>query len=321
MDSVGKRLTKARLARGLSVEEVAHSTRIRPDKILALEDGDYSRFGGNAYAKGFLILYSRFLKVDVDDEARFLEAPRTISVSDYQYLSNNAHLSLKPERDTPSLRLGRQERPSAVPLVAIALLATVVIAAYYVVLQFQRLDPHSSSPAKPTTTAPANVSEPAPATPAATPNQNIQPPTKAATDEQLEAAPKPAAPTKAAAQNETGAAALQPPVPLQTPIPDASFLADSPASQPQAAPTKGIPSMVVSGEDIAIGVKRKTRVNVYRDDHSSRPIFSDFLYPGDSPLKLPRKGTRFFIETQDPSAVEVRRNGALFAFQPGASIP
>ena len=47
--SAGKKLCDARLARRLSIDEAAHATKMRPDKILALENDDYSRFGGTAY--------------------------------------------------------------------------------------------------------------------------------------------------------------------------------------------------------------------------------------------------------------------------------
>ena len=43
-ETVGKKLCKARLAKGLTIDEAAHATKMRPDKILALENDDYSRF-------------------------------------------------------------------------------------------------------------------------------------------------------------------------------------------------------------------------------------------------------------------------------------
>jgi cytoskeletal protein RodZ len=73
-ESVGKRLSKARLKRGLSIDEAAHATRLRPDKIVALENDDYSMFANNVYAKGFLQIYGRFLDVDVSEYARSLES-------------------------------------------------------------------------------------------------------------------------------------------------------------------------------------------------------------------------------------------------------
>ena len=61
--STGQKLAKARLAKGLSVDEVAHETKLRPDKVLALEQDDYSRFPNNAYVKGFLQIYGSYAKL------------------------------------------------------------------------------------------------------------------------------------------------------------------------------------------------------------------------------------------------------------------
>ena len=112
--SVGKKLHDARIQRGLSVEEVAHATKLRPEKILALERDDYSGFPSNAYAKGFLQIYGRYLRVDVEDSVRGLDSSNPISVSDYQYLSNglgrqepdrpSASFSFRPKRQVPRLR-------------------------------------------------------------------------------------------------------------------------------------------------------------------------------------------------------------------------
>jgi cytoskeletal protein RodZ len=88
VEPVGKKLSQARLARGLSIEEVAHATRLRPDKIIGLESDDYSRFGSNAYAKGFLQIYGRYLGVDVTWHVKALEIPHQVSVAEYQYLNS-----------------------------------------------------------------------------------------------------------------------------------------------------------------------------------------------------------------------------------------
>src|SRR4051812_25933353 len=88
VETVGKRLYKARLDRNLSLDEAAHATKMRPDKIVALESDDYSRFPNNAYAKGFLLIYGRFLRVDVSEQVRALETPTAFRVTEYQYLKN-----------------------------------------------------------------------------------------------------------------------------------------------------------------------------------------------------------------------------------------
>jgi hypothetical protein len=93
----GKQLSKARLEKGLTVDEVAYATKLRPDKVLALEHDDYGRFPNNAYVKGFLQIYGRYLGVDVSGAVKDLENPSPVSVSDYQYLNS------VPVPETPRL--------------------------------------------------------------------------------------------------------------------------------------------------------------------------------------------------------------------------
>jgi len=64
---------------------------------------------------------------------------------------------------------------------------------------------------------------------------------------------------------------------------------------------------------------RKTWIVVRKEDPKSPPIFEDFLYPDSPPLKL--KGTRFFIEARDPTAIQIRKNGAPMAEPaPGVAV-
>ena len=50
--SIGKALAEAREAAGLSVDEVAHATRIRRTLVLNIEKDDFSACGGDFYARG-----------------------------------------------------------------------------------------------------------------------------------------------------------------------------------------------------------------------------------------------------------------------------
>src|SRR5207248_1738834 len=111
VESVGIKLNQARLKRGLTIDEAAHATKLRPDKIAALENDDYGRFANNIYARGFLQIYGRFLGVDVSDFARTLDNANPISVSDYQYLSN----APEPREAVPERR--ERQRPSIAPLI------------------------------------------------------------------------------------------------------------------------------------------------------------------------------------------------------------
>lgn len=61
---IGAPLREARTALGRSVEDVAASTRMRAAQVRAIEDEEFSIFGGDVYAKGFIGSYARDVAVD-----------------------------------------------------------------------------------------------------------------------------------------------------------------------------------------------------------------------------------------------------------------
>lgn len=278
-ESVGKRLSKARLKRGLSVDEAAHATRLRPDKIVALENDDYSLFASNVYARGFLQIYGRFLNVDVAEFASTLEGAGSISIEDYQYLNSGAP-ARREERVSAPIRTSRRG-PGLGALVLFLLLVGAVVSGFYFYVSWQRIEPVAKKEAT---------------TPVAPTAGNAALPTPAAA---LAAAANPGAPS-------TAVRAVAP-----TPaVSDREFVAP-PALAPSA------PSG--ASNEVQVLPLRKTWIVVRKDDPNSPPIFEDFLYPDTPPLKL--KGTRFFIEARDPSAIQIRKNGAPMAYQaPGVAV-
>src|SRR5271165_943473 len=90
VESVGRKLQQARLAKKLEIEDVAEKTKIRPNRIIDLEADEYAHFPNLTYAKSFLANYARFLGVDIQEELEKFQAARTISVGDYQYLSSGS---------------------------------------------------------------------------------------------------------------------------------------------------------------------------------------------------------------------------------------
>jgi cytoskeleton protein RodZ len=63
---VGSALRKARTKRGLTLEEAARDTRIRPDLLAALEDEDFDRLMGDVYVRGSLRSYAQYLGLSPD---------------------------------------------------------------------------------------------------------------------------------------------------------------------------------------------------------------------------------------------------------------
>jgi transcriptional regulator with XRE-family HTH domain len=111
VESVGRKLHQARLAKKLEIEDVAERTKIRPDRIIDLEADEYSHFPNLTYAKSFLAKYANFLGLDIQEELNKFQISPTISMGDYQYLSSiTAHNgTLKPAPNaspSPGIRMG-----------------------------------------------------------------------------------------------------------------------------------------------------------------------------------------------------------------------
>src|SRR5450755_1195219 len=98
MEGLGEKFQKARTARNLTLEEAARMTKIRPSKLAELEAEDFSKFPSLAYAKGFLLIYGKFLNVDVTPYLEAFETSETMTVDGYAYLQDNP--VPKPSRQT-----------------------------------------------------------------------------------------------------------------------------------------------------------------------------------------------------------------------------
>ncbi len=61
MIKVGNRLKEARLEKGLSLEDVSHSTKIRQSFLISIEKGEYDKLPSFAYTQGFIKNYAKFV--------------------------------------------------------------------------------------------------------------------------------------------------------------------------------------------------------------------------------------------------------------------
>jgi cytoskeleton protein RodZ len=316
VESVGKKLNQARLKRGLTIDEAAHATKLRPDKIAALESDDYSRFANNIYAKGFLQIYARFLNVDVSDFSRTLDNSNPISVSDYQYLSN----APTPRRETTHVQREERKPPSLAPLLFFVAIIAIGLLASWIYTKSQQISGEKTTKGDPLTeeaTPAAATPEPAAATPIPPQAVVVAAPTPAG----VAGVPTPLLGTAPAA---TPAPALQLPTATPGQLPALARAATTPA--PKTSDQDFVTPTAVSGTDsttpavlpngmneVLVATVKKTWITVRKDDPKGQPIFSDYVYPSANPLKL--KGARFFIDAQDPASVQITKNGLPYAYQ------
>lgn len=133
-DSTGAKLRQARLAKGLSLSDVAQATRIQPDKLAALEADDFTRFPSMAYGRGFLVIYGKHLGVDVAAQAHQLEGHNAIHIKDYQYLQNTPTTPLSEDSMAP-----REQSPSLVPLLVFVGILLLIGGIFWLLLTMRRV--------------------------------------------------------------------------------------------------------------------------------------------------------------------------------------
>src|SRR5436305_2937016 len=89
IEGLGKKFQEARQARNLTLDEAARMTKIRPSRLAEIEADDFSQFPSLAYAKGFLLIYGKFLDVDVTPYLDAFEDSERVTVDGYSYLQEN----------------------------------------------------------------------------------------------------------------------------------------------------------------------------------------------------------------------------------------
>jgi cytoskeletal protein RodZ len=87
--TLGQRLHIARESKGLSLQDVSHTTRIPVPRLRDLEEDTYTSFGSLTYTKNFLKDYSKLLEVDASEVLDQMHAPALGGARDYQYLLKN----------------------------------------------------------------------------------------------------------------------------------------------------------------------------------------------------------------------------------------
>jgi len=121
MNSVGEVFKQVREAKGLTLEEVASKTRIHPEFLKALEEGNFAKLPDQVFAKGFVRAYARSLGMDEEDTIRrFGESAGAF----YGRQGEQERLRLQQADDE---RRRRANRKITVAAVGVALLGLVLL--------------------------------------------------------------------------------------------------------------------------------------------------------------------------------------------------
>src|SRR6266700_5225755 len=143
IEGLGKKFQDARIARGLTLDEAARLTKIRPARLAEIEADDFSQFPSLAYAKGFLLIYGKFLDVDVTPYLEAFEESEHITVDGYSYLQENP---APKAASTPIVRPSSRDRISPMPLIIGVLVLVIGFSVMKLILNLQRIAPRRSEP-------------------------------------------------------------------------------------------------------------------------------------------------------------------------------
>jgi cytoskeletal protein RodZ len=309
IEGLGKKFQEARMARGLTLDEASRMTKIRPSRLAEIEADDFSRFPSLAYAKGFLLIYGKFLDVDVTPYLEMFETPAQVTVDGYSYLQEEPAPVTHRER-VPRMRRPRTGRSSAWPFV-IAFIAIILgFVLMKLVLRLQQLTPHkeehvgiaeASSPvqppvitgprATPHTAQPENIFRKAELSPTVVPAVAVP------TSSPLLASAATVAPTSTPAPSEPVIRRAEPVRPED--------LAKAEAATAQKASEAGGPNHVV------IKPLKKTYIKVVVDGGKNKPPFERWISPDDGTMEF--SGQHIAVRVLERDAIQIKKNGKLLA--------
>ena len=301
IEGLGKKFQEARLARGLTLDEAARMTKIRPSRLAEIEADDFSQFPSLAYAKGFLLIYGKFLDVDVTPYLDAFETSSQMTVDGYSYLQESPAPKLRRTRPAPT-RPVRSSRSSSWPVV-IAFGAIVIgFLVMRLFLQFQRLAPRIEQR--------IGVAEASPALPSPS-----------------GAPARPVAESSVAKKPEAAAITVPPATPRASNPPQivsSTPVASAPPKEPEirrAEPVRpedlakaGVTENATeSGGPNRVAIKplKKTYIKVVVDDEAVRPAFERWLSPADGTVEF--RGQHIAVRVLDRDAIQIKKNGKLLA--------
>ena len=323
MEGLGEKFQKARTARNLTLDEAARMTKIRPNKLAEIEAEDFSHFPSLAYAKGFVLIYGKFLNVDVSPYLEAFETSEHVTVDGYSYLQDNP--APKPRRTEVVRREPSGNKSSLMPLV----IGVVVLVAGFTLLKLM-MDIRRIKPAQQERDAQALAQAAATASPTvASGSGPVAAPRALPPDANtaLAAASPPATSEATAPAAVPPGAIASAPTPAATPQPTAAAMPDMPEGEPevrraepvnpedlkkaQSALAAASPGASPAGNRFDIRPLKKTYVKVTVDNQPGGSSFERWLEVSGGPVQL--TGKRITVKVLDPSAVEIRKNGKVIA--------
>jgi cytoskeletal protein RodZ len=314
LEGLGKKFQEARLARGLTLDEAARLTKIRPSRLAEIEAEDFSQFPSLAYAKGFLLIYGKFLDIDVTPYLEAFEGSENVTVDGYSYLQE----TVPPKPARPQVvRRAPSSRRSVTPVIIGAVVLIVGFFLMKLILNIQRIAPRHPPPTAQAQAPAAPASKQAVTAPAAT----VPPParitqsgtgkvTSAASVAPTQPQPPPAAASPAPTITTPPAVAAQP-AGKEPEIRRAEPVRAEDLAKAETTETKesSAPAETAGANRVDIRPLKKTYVKVVIDNEATTPAFERWISPSDGTVEF--RGQHIAVRVLDRDAIQIKKNGKV----------
>ena len=289
IEGLGKKFQEARRARNLTLDEAARMTKIRPARLAEIEADDFSQFPSLAYAKGFLLIYGKFLDIDVTPYLEAFEDSEHITVNGYSYLQENP----PPKAvSRPVVRPSGGSRRSPMPLIIGILVLVVGFSVMKLILNLQRIAPRAAEPT-------AQVSPSA----STVPNSPTASPTITAEKATASVAP---APSVTVVPTPTTVAAASAPIRTEPEVRRAEPVRPEDLAKARDA-ANSAPAESAELNRVAIRPLKKTYLKVTVDNGKETPAFERWVSPADGTVEF--RGQHISVRVLDRDAVQIKKNG------------
>ena len=312
-ETLGNKFRETRELKGLSVEDVARSMKLKPERVRDLEADIYTNFASIAYAKGFVLNYGKFLGVDVKPHMGMFDCSHNIGLDGFQYLAASSSQPTDSMRPLPRVR-EKKGTPIGRVLAGLgsAALVIVLVVGGFLYLRVQQLGFFNDSTGNDPSTASVSTENPSESEMPTDPPDS-DPPSEAAAEgaDDPVASVSPDDLLRDAAKEGSAGEAPSLVNWQELALRDRALLQGDEVSAP---PIEAAPD---SETVIVIRPKKRTFVRVVSGDPDSEPLFQSVLEPGADPVEF--SGQRFLIESTEDQALEIFRNGQAVA-QPSGRV-
>jgi len=292
IEGIGKKFEEARRARNLTLDEAARMTKIRPARLAEIEADDFSQFPSLAYAKGFLLIYGKFLDVDVTPYLEAFEDSEHVTVDGYSYLQENP---APKQASAPVVRPSKRDRVSPMPLIFGILVLVVGFSVMKLILNVQRISRRAAEPAAQVSPSASAISNSATASPSIAAEK---------TTSNVVSAPS-ISPSATVTRKATAVAAATP-APSEPEVRRAEPVRPEDLAKARGA-ANSAPTESAGPNRVAIRPLKRTYIKVTVDNEKGNPAVERWISPTDGTVEF--SGQHISVHVLDPDAVQIMKNG------------